>query len=67
MRKQTHHGFAIVRVDKWSNVLVEPTNLITVKKIVGDRETAMAEVERLNDLNQEKGCIYFWQTTRLEL
>ncbi len=37
---------------------------VTVKEIVTTREAAEAEVERLNKLNGEKGCRYFWQQTR---
>ena len=28
-------------------------------------EEAESETTRLNDLNGHKGCIYFWQTTRM--
>jgi hypothetical protein len=38
---------------------------ITVKEIVRSREVALAEVDRLNHLNAEKGCWYFCQMSRL--
>ena len=39
---------------------------ITVTKLVWSQERAKSEVERLNKLNADKGCTYFWQVTRLE-
>jgi hypothetical protein len=65
--KEYQHVYGIIRVDQFRG-LVEPEKLpltITVKKIVREYETAKAEVERLNKLNSDKGCIYFWQVTRL--
>lgn len=44
----------------------ELLNFITIKEIVYDRDKALAEVKRLNDLNGDKGCIYYCQQTRLE-
>jgi hypothetical protein len=41
------------------------SNRVTVKKIVWSEEEALAEVARLNQLNAEKGCEYFYQVTRL--
>jgi hypothetical protein len=38
---------------------------VTVKEVFLDRKLAEAEVERLNELNSEKSCRYFWQYTRL--
>jgi hypothetical protein len=61
------HVYAIVRVDKF-HFPVEKEMLplvVTVKKIVRERETAESEVERLNKLNLGKDCFYFWQVTRL--
>lgn len=66
MKKQSNHVFAIVRVDNWPGITVEPRNMITVKKIVCDIEIAIAEVDRLNKLNQHESRVYFWQTTRFE-
>lgn len=56
--------FAIVRVDEFA--LKESTIelAIAVKAIVWSVEEAEREVARLNKLNAEKGCRYFWRTTR---
>jgi len=40
---------------------------VTVKEIVTTQRAAEAEVERLNRLNTEKDCRYFWQQTRFVL
>jgi hypothetical protein len=61
------HLFAIVRVDLYQ--LEDGTNpdwrnTVTVKAVVETQERAESEVTRLNQLNAEKGCLYFWQTTR---
>ena len=62
------HVYAIVRID--GDVSLEDIalaeHLITVKKIVRSYERATSEVERLNKLNADKGCVYFLQMTRLE-
>ena len=42
-----------------------PEMSFTVKEIVSTEAIAEAEVKRLNDLNADKDCRYFWQTTRL--
>jgi len=36
---------------------------VTVKEIVRSLDEARREVSRLNELNREKGCRYFWQGT----
>ncbi len=64
MKRTTKHLFAIVRVDEFQSN-APWNNRITVKEIVTTEEEARHEVERLNGLNQEKGCVYFWQVTRL--
>jgi hypothetical protein len=43
----------------------EVSTSVTVKKIVASVETAKKEVDRLNELNGDKGCHYYWQHTRL--
>lgn len=58
--------FAIVRVDSFHHHDAAPEDTITVKKIVLNRQLAEDEVARLNALNRDKGCSYFWQVTRLE-
>lgn len=60
------HAFAIVRVDGNIDISEEPSNLIVVKNVVWSEETAESEVARLNRLNADKGCVYFWTITRVE-
>jgi hypothetical protein len=61
-RPPSHHVCAIIRVDRFSEL---PEHSITVKEIVATPEIAESEVKRLNELNADKDCTYFWQTTRL--
>ena len=63
--------FAVIRLDRSFADLSQSAGatpqaavIVTVKEIVTTREAAEAEVERLNKLNAEKGCRYFWQQTR---
>ncbi len=60
------HVFAIIRVDRFQTADSPVEETITVKKIVRDQAAAEREVERLNKLNADVGCVYFWQMTRLE-
>lgn len=64
--------FAIIRIDAFQlegrKSLVDAEmwrNLVTVKGIVGTQVEAESEVQRLNAVNHDKGCMYFWQCTRL--
>lgn len=61
-RKPSEHVYAIVRFDRdmrsWENSF-------TVKEIVRTQDIAESEVKRLNEVNANKDCLYFWQTTRL--
>jgi hypothetical protein len=41
-----------------------PSN-VKIKEIVMSAEEARNEVRRLNQLNAEKGCTYYWQSTHL--
>ncbi len=54
--------FAVVRYDMEAP---EPHLGVTVKEVVRSLELAEAEVKRLNLINADKGCTYFWQATRL--
>ncbi|HYU98610.1 MAG TPA: hypothetical protein VE977_07270 [Pyrinomonadaceae bacterium] len=63
MRKRKTPVYAIVRIDDYSTGALEDN--ITVKEIVWSLEEAEAEVARLNELNDSKGCRYFWRSTRL--
>jgi hypothetical protein len=55
-------AYAVIRLDPDRGRLEDQ---VTVKEIVSSLELAEAEVARLNALNAEKGCRYFWQATRL--
>ena len=60
-REPSEHVFAIVRFDRFLSL----ENAFTVKEIVRTQEEAESEVKRLNEVNADKDCTYFWQTTRL--
>ena len=71
MKKPNKPVFAVIRLehsftDLSQNAGATPQAavIVTVKEIVATGEAAEAEVERLNNLNAEKGCRYFWQQTR---
>lgn len=57
--------YAIIRIDDFLAVS-DIDSKITIKKIVWSMDNAKNEVKRLNMLNSDKGCRYFWQHTRLE-
>ena len=61
--KPREDAYAIVRVDLDSEA--DWPNRITVKEVVSSQELAQREVERLNELNSEKGCVYFATHTRV--
>lgn len=61
--------FAIVRVNVPLSLgkavgCQEMQNSITVTKVVFDLEVALKEVDRLTELNKDKGVVYFWSPTR---
>jgi hypothetical protein len=61
-RKPREHVYAIVRFDRFQEVSEQS---FTVKEVVGTQAIAESEVRRLNEINADKECTYFWQTTRL--
>jgi Domain of unknown function (DUF6429) len=61
-RPPSQHVYAIIRFDGFSQ---NPELSFTVKEVVATPEIAESEVKRLNELNADKDCTYFWQTTRL--
>ena len=61
-RKPSEHVYAIVRFDRFAD---SPENSFTVKEIVRSQAVAESEVNRLNEVNADKDCTYFWQTTRV--
>jgi hypothetical protein len=58
------HVFAVVRIEG-DLVKNGGENAVYVTRIFRRQEDAEQEVARLNELNQHKGCRYFWQLTRL--
>jgi hypothetical protein len=56
-------GFAIIRIDL---DVPKDEDRVSVKCVVRTEEVAMSEVERLNRVNADKSCRYFWQYTRVE-
>jgi hypothetical protein len=62
--KNADAGYAIVRLE------LEPKSTeedrYTVKRVVWSEDEAAAEVARLNEINANKNCRYFWQYTRVE-
>ena len=64
--KPRQEVYAVIRIDEFKNEPNVPDERhVTVKEIVYDIELAKAEVNRLNRLNSDKACKYFWQMTRL--
>ncbi len=55
--------YAIVRLEPETDGSIE--NRITVTRILLTLEEAERETQRLNELNGPKGCLYFWQATRM--
>lgn len=60
------HVYAIIRVEQDASPGEPFANWIKVKTIVATLEKAIAEVDRLNMLNSDKGCHYFWQVTKMD-
>lgn len=60
------HAYAIVRFETDRDPSVPIEHRITVKKIVFDPHYAEEEVQRLNELNRDKGAFYFSQITRIQ-
>jgi hypothetical protein len=74
-------GYAVVRVDH--NLPLDPPlqlslagedpittsgpSNMTVKQVVMSAEEARQEVDRLNKLNADKNCAYYWQSTHIFL
>jgi hypothetical protein len=63
--KPRQEVYAVVRVDQFHSPDTPWEHRITVKEVVTDAGLAQAEVDRLNALNKDKGCVYFKQMTRL--
>ncbi len=64
--KTTEPCFVVLRTDEaWENLRgVTHPEEVTVKLVAWTAEDANEHVERLNRLNQDKGCRYHWVTSR---
>ena len=58
------HVYPIVRVDTPIDQS-DPMQKITVVKVLTSQPDAEAEVSRLNKVNADKSCLYFYCTSRL--
>ena len=58
------HVYPIVRVDTPFNQ-TNPTNTVAVVKVLTSQADAEVEVARLNELNANKRCVYFYCTSPL--
>jgi hypothetical protein len=56
-------AYAIIRVDL---DVKDDEARYTVRRIVWSEELAEAEVQRLQELNADKGARYLWQYTRVD-
>lgn len=59
------HVFAVVRIDSPENEAADIASRVTITKILWTEAEAKAEVERLMEINADKGALYFWTITRL--
>lgn len=60
------HVFVVIRFETepaHSDQAIEQR--ITATCAFWSKEEAEAEVDRLNRINQDKGCVYFWEVARL--
>jgi hypothetical protein len=64
--KKFQHIYAVVRYETDADENTPIDLRVTVKKVVVDPHHAEEEVKRLNNLNKEKNCYYFYQVTRFE-
>jgi len=58
------HVYPIVRIDTPIDQ-TDPAQKITVVKVLTSQSDAEAEASRLNQLNADKSCLYFYCTSRL--
>ena len=58
------HVYPIVRIDTPIDQ-TDPTSGITVVKVLTSQVAAESEVSRLNQINADKSCMYFYCTSRL--
>jgi hypothetical protein len=58
------HVYPIVRIDTPFNE-ADPTNTVMVVKVLTSQADAEKEVSRLNQINADKSCVYFYCTSKL--
>jgi hypothetical protein len=58
------HVYPIVRIDLPLDS-PDPTNKVTVAKVLTSQAAAENEAARLNQINADKSCVYFYCTSRL--
>jgi hypothetical protein len=58
------HVYPIVRIDTPIDQ-TDPTQRITVVKVLTSQSGAEAEVSRLSQVNADKSCLYFYCASRL--
>jgi hypothetical protein len=61
--REVEPAYAIIRIDL---DVQDDEARFTVRRIVWSEELAEAEVERLQELNADKGARYVWQYTRVD-
>jgi hypothetical protein len=62
--KDVDPGYAIIRLDL--DPIYAEEDRYTVKRVMWSEDEAVAEVARLNEVNADKNCPYFWQYTRVD-
>ena len=70
-KSHRRYGCAIMRLDLFQLPDGKPNTeqiktALTVRNVVPDADTADQEVVRLNRLNADKDCVYYWVGTRLD-
>jgi len=65
LHSKYEHVYPIVRIDTPFDLCGDPANQITVVKVLISQIAAETEVLRLNQINAEKGCKYFYSISRL--
>jgi hypothetical protein len=63
IERQLERVYAIIRLEPETE---DDLLRFNVTRIVWSEDRARLEVERLNTLNGDKGCRYYWIITRLE-
>ena len=61
---KSRHVYPIVRIDKPFDEAY-PTNTLSVVKVLTSEAAAEIEVSRLNTINANKSCVYFYNISRL--